>query len=543
MRRKFIFLLLFLLLLLAVSIFAGTDKWVEVEILTQIPLFAPPTGFSLSLQAAVLGGTVLVCALIAFWSCLIWVFRLPKQVSLGLDKRRARQSLDVFEKLYIAKASGDNTQAYAYAEQLQSLLGERVLRDLVVADFVLSRSSSAVDKNSKTELAQREVARTALQKLYHQKHSKAQSLALKRLLEMAFLNGDMRTFLDIAQTAYLVEVAPQPQTSIGGLPALAYNKPQKWAFSALIQAHVFNADWHCAVECVELALTRKHVEKMHAKRLQAVFLTAQACHIWKKEHAYEDALKLVLRANTLSPDFLPASVWAVYLLGERKTSADIKHAKVIWLKAWKNTPHAALNASLMALKNVMMVGAYNELVAEAQSAQNAHLETRLMSAQHALMQNQTEQAFTLIQAVIEDDSIINSDRIYALGARIADVFGNTEKAQYWGLQALYAPLDEWAVLSAEACPCVYANDGWRYFATHYAPTGHLDFPAYQRAHIRRSFQIEKPVARVQNNEASLVSPPRGAPPTIDAPVDVKPSTDLQGDMSARDKTYKPPQDY
>jgi len=71
--------------------------------------------------------TAAAISLIAIWSLLGWLWRLPRRVKSGVGLRRRNQALDAMEDALIAGAEGDTAKARKKSERARALIGSEDL--------------------------------------------------------------------------------------------------------------------------------------------------------------------------------------------------------------------------------------------------------------------------------------------------------------------------------------------------------------------------------------------------------------------------------
>jgi len=92
--------------------------------------FAP---LKLSWQIVIGLVTAAAISLIAIWSFLGWLWRLPRRVKSGVGLRRRNQALDAMEDALIAGAEGDTAKARKKSERARALIGSEDLGRMVSA--------------------------------------------------------------------------------------------------------------------------------------------------------------------------------------------------------------------------------------------------------------------------------------------------------------------------------------------------------------------------------------------------------------------------
>jgi len=187
--------------------------------------------------------TAFTVGLIAIWSFIGWLWRLPKRVKSGVGLRRRNQALDAMEEALIAGAEGDASKARKKAEKARNLIGSEDLGRMV------SAQAAEACGDSEEAIAQ-----------YKAMLGSERTLATgqRGLAQQLLSAGDLPGAIEHASRAY------------------GENKNARWAFDILFQAQVTDHQWGEALETLETGEKRKHIDKDVSRRRRAVLLTAEA---------------------------------------------------------------------------------------------------------------------------------------------------------------------------------------------------------------------------------------------------------------------------
>jgi len=223
--------------------------------------------------------TAFIVGLIAIWSFIGWLWRLPRRVKSGVGLRRRNQALDAMEEALIAGAEGDASKARKKSEKARKLIGSEDLGRMVSAQ------------------------------------------AAEALAQQLLSAGDLPGAIEHASRAY------------------GENKNARWAFDVLFQAQVTDHQWGKALETLETGEKRKHIDKDVSRRRRAVLLTAEADRL-SDNGQIDAAMDMSVSAAQDAPEFSPAVGLAAKLLGQK---GGTKKASQLIEKAWAKAPHPALS--------------------------------------------------------------------------------------------------------------------------------------------------------------------------------------------------------
>jgi HemY protein len=202
--------------------------------------------------------------------------------------------------------------------------------------------------------------------------------------------------------------------------AIKLNPSTPWAAEALLKLEVKAKDYEAALRTIERNLSARIIDKLQARRLRAVLLTAKS----GVENAQE--------AISYVPDLIPALVIAIQELEPRK-------AQKLAENSWKKTPHPEVAQAYKArfanesaaerLKKCETLAAFNP----------EHLESGLLVAKAALEANQ----FTKAREALSPHLQALTPRVCLAMAELETLESqNYGKAREWTYKALHASPDE-----------------------------------------------------------------------------------------------------
>ncbi|MBL4870474.1 MAG: heme biosynthesis protein HemY [Robiginitomaculum sp.] len=451
MARYLILPLILLLALVAVLLYVGNEQWMQLSLLASEPKDLTNNAVSVRLQAAILAGVVFVIALIALWSLLTWLWRLPRRVKTGFGRKRGENGIDALESALFSCETGNGENARKQAKRAADLLGRPALTGLVAAkaaevagDMEDAHSHySTLLENPKTKMA-----------------------GLHGLARLAFERGDYASALDTAQQA-----VDNPK-SCG------------WAFDFLFKSQISLQDWAGALDSLSAAEKRKTIDKAEAKRTRSVLLAAQASGLEKLGET-ERAVDIAQQAHSASPEFAPASALAARLLHH---NGDSKKAAHLIEKAWGQNPHPAL-----ALSHRDIFGNEPEKVQAKKvngliKTNPAHRESFILGAEEALRSNNGVEALQSLGTLLREGE--PSARLCTLAGMAEDLLGNAIDARAWHLRAATAPIEaDWSDLDPDGPAFNYTQSDWQRLVMSYGKTGELIHPRYE-SHAKRKPALE-----------------------------------------------------
>ena len=190
-------------------------------------------GWRLDMTAAAAVMLVVIGALIAtaFWRTVLWVAQAPARTARARARERRRQGQEALSRGFLAVAAGDGQEARRW--------GQRAA-DLVEETPALVRILAARAAEAAGDVQAAQAAYTAMLGFSDMK------LAGHRgLMQLALAQGDKVGALANAEAAY------------------ALGRTARWAWTAVLEARLEDADWTGALELVKGAADRKILSLIH----------------------------------------------------------------------------------------------------------------------------------------------------------------------------------------------------------------------------------------------------------------------------------------
>jgi len=432
---------------------AGLLLWVGDDIMLSISssatsgffFFAP---LEISWQFAILAVVVGTLILIGLWSLFLWLWRLPRRVRSGVGLRRRNRALDAMEEALLAGAEGDVKKARKKAETARELVGSTELGRVIAA---LSAEAAG----------DRDVAVEHYEAMLDS--DKTRATGQRGLAQNMLATGDLPGAIEQSREAF------------------NQNPNARWAFDTLFKAQVANHQWVEAETTLNSGEQRKHVEKMVARRRRAVLNTAEADRLHDEED-YGKALELAAKANSLSPEFSPASALAAKLY---KLQGDPKAASKLIEKSWGQAAHPALSLSFLDLLNGADSKTRDKRLAALVKQAPDHRETKILLAEDHLRRGDAVQAWAVLSPLLREEETPSS-RLCILAAQTEDRLNNAADARLWLERAATAPREaDWSDLDPSGESFDYTPQDWRRLVFSFGDTGEIIHPRFDsRAPLR-----------------------------------------------------------
>lgn len=475
MARRLILPLILLVVLAGLLIYVGGQRGISFEFLPE----KPPTGDFISLQAAIIGSTAMFIAIIALWSLVIWMRRLPNRMIKGIGRRRAEQGLGAVEQALLAIESGDGVKALKRAAKATELLDRTTLTVLI--------SAKAAEIGGEHDDAHMHY--TTLKD-----NSETEAAGLRGLARLAESKGDHVSSIEIAQSAF------------------ANSKAPIWAFDLLYSSQIALSDWTGALETLAVAEKRKLLDKDEIRRRRAVLLSAHAAGLESADQTSE-ALEQAKRAADISPSFSPGVALAARLLTK---NGQVKKAAQIIEKAWAKSPHPALSLAYRDLWQGETATTISKKINALIKTNADHRESNILAAEQALADGDGVRALSALNDLLQGKDI--SARLCALAAQAENMLGNAVDAGTWQIRAASATVEaDWSDLDPNGTAFNYTDTDWQRLSLSYGENGILIHPRYE-AHKR---------PRAVTNIAPL-QPPEDTLQAEDAPSPDNPGIDELG---------------
>lgn len=465
-------------------------------------------GWRLDMTAAAAVMLVVIASLVsvAFWRTVIWVLQAPRRAARAQARARRRQGSEALTRGFLASAAGDGADARRWALKAADLVDDT---PALVRVLAAQAAETAGDLNA---------AQTAYSAMLGFADMK---LAGHRgLMQLALARGDKATALNHAQAAY--EMA----------------RTARWAWTALLESRLENADWTGALELVKGAQERRIVAPLVAERTRAALLAALSASLETSPEAKvrAQALDHALDAAKLKPGFAPGVAMAARLL-----HADDKPGRAAMLieNAWKVSPHPAL---WLAYRDLYTQETPRERAQRLQGLAGlnpTHRESRLLMVEQALIRNDAAAAREAAQPLMAGEP---TARFCALMARTAFAGGDNDEARAWIARAGAAPQEpDWSDLDPEGKAFAYTPQDWARLTAAYAETGELVHPRLERRErtinelpeLPMGYQVSAPFLRAAETGAGLAPIPDDPGPLA---LDAGP-----GELDGDDLDSPPPQ--
>jgi len=444
MTKYVIAVLIFLAALAALLLYVGNEPRLVIESTAESGFLKFDT-FGLSWQWAIGLLTLATIFLIAIWSVLGWLWRLPSRVKSGVGLRRRNQALEAMEEALIAGAEGDQSKARKKSQKARALIGSQACGD---NEEAIAQYTAMLDSERTLATGQRGLAQQLLAR------------------------GDLAGARDHASRAY------------------AENKNASWAFDTLFQAQLSDYQWQSALETLEQGEKRKHIDKDVARRRRVVLQTAEADRL-SDNGQIDGALDMAVSAAQNAPEFAPATGLAAKLLAQR---GGTKKAAQLIEKAWGKAPHPALSLAYRDLFSTDTPKAKAKHLRQLYKANATHRETILLQVEEALASGDAVTAWSALAPMVSDGS--PSARLCTLAAKAETMLNNPQDARIWMERAATAPAEaDWSDLDPEGDAFDYADQDWRRLVFSFGEKGELIHPRYERGAARRKpLEINLPEA-------------------------------------------------
>lgn len=405
-------------------------------------------GWRLDMTAAAALMLIVLGALaaVAFWRTVIWVAQAPARADRARALARRRQASEALTRGFLAAAAQDGAEARRWAARAGELVEDAP---------ALVRVLAAQAAEAAGDHAAAQAAYTAMLSFPEMK------LAGHRgLMQLALAQGDGAAALAHAEAAY------------------ASGRPARWAWTALLQARLDEADWPGALDLVKGAADRKIVPPLIADRTRAALLAALAAELEAAPDpkARSQALDSALEAARLKPGFAPAAVAAARLL-----ALDGKAARAGGLieAAWKAAPHPAMWLAYRDLETQETPPRRAARLRALAELRPEHRESRILLVEQALIVGDPDAARRAAAPFLLETP---TQRLCALMARIAFAAGQPDEARAWITRSGGAPQEaDWSDIDPDGRAFAYPPRDWARLVAAYAETGELIHPRLERA--------------------------------------------------------------
>lgn len=363
--------------------------------------------FSLIETVAIIGAIALTLwFLIRLFGFLVALVRFFSGDETALSRfwrrSRERRGFDAVTNSLIAAASGDGRAALSRARKAERMLDRPGLTRLVVARAAEAAGDRATAKDYYKRLAEEE---------------KTAYIGVRGLLDQAIADGDRAGAAQLGETAF----------------ALGGRQPE--LLTSLFELQCEKKNWEGARRTLDAAVKTGGIPKDVANRRSAVLLVTDA----REAEARGDkatARELVERARRLAPSLTPATVIAAQQYAE---AGDRSKATRLLRNAWKSEPHPDLAAAFAALAPDETPSRRRHRFRDLTKALPDHAESRLLTAELALADNDAPAARKAMGDLAKDHP---TARAFALMAAISKADGGEEaEIRGWLARAISAPRD------------------------------------------------------------------------------------------------------
>ena len=445
MAKRLIIPLIVLLALVAVMAYIGSERVITFDFLPQTPQDENVRYVSMQIAFAAL--VLFVFAVIAVWSLLVWLWRLPKRLKKGQVVRRRRGGIAALEAALVAIESGNGRKAVKKAAKAADLLEHKNLTTLVAA-----RAAEMSGDHEQAEAYYKALA----------EHEETARVAQHGLSRLGKQQGKAETVIAQARAAFEAPDSP------------------KWAFDHLFEAQLDVGDWDGALESLEKAEKRKFLDKEEARRRKAVLLAARADALDENGQP-GPALEAARQAAALAPDFAPAVALAAHLAAR---NGETRLAGQLIEKAWARRPHPALAQAFRDLWRGEPAKVQAKKLKSLIRHNPDHKESLILKAEQALDGGDAVTALHVLGPLLQDQDV--TDRVCVLAGRAEDMLGNAVDARAWHIRAASAKIDpDWSDLDPDGPAFDYSQDDWRQLVESYGKTGKLTHPRAERGERRR----------------------------------------------------------
>ncbi|MGO9672938.1 MAG: heme biosynthesis HemY N-terminal domain-containing protein [Methylocella sp.] len=446
-------------------------------------------GYHIETSVLVAIGAVIVAAaaLLAVWSLIRFVFKIPSLMAVATRGQRHEKGYAALSRGMIAVGAGD-----AQLARKSAVEAHRLLRNEPLALLLKAQAAQLSGETGQAEAAFQEMT----------KRNDTRLLGLRGLHVEAQRQGDVEKAQQYAETAR--EIAPLP-----------------WAAKADFEHKVAAGDWKGALALLDSPAGAKFLDKTLRERHRAVLETALALDNAETDPA--GALALARAALKRAPAFTPAAALAARLVA---SAGDARKAAKLIESAWAEAPHPDLAKIYLGLyPGESSAARLGRALALARLAPR-EAESKIAVAQAAIAAGDFNAAREAVQPLIDGPERPT--------ARICRLMAELEEKQHgaggyireWLTRASHAPRDPTWVADG------VVSDRWRPISP---VTGRLDAFVWQKPIERLSSgdeaedavfaQVLPPAPRLLIEEAQTASasPAPGSPPAAEVSVAEAPS--------------------
>ncbi|MBC6402204.1 MAG: hypothetical protein GDA35_00990 [Hyphomonadaceae bacterium] len=469
MTKYVIFVLVLIAVLAVFLVLIGDDARLVITSSADSGLLAI-NGIDMSWQSAIFVFTLFIMGLLAFWSFITWIWRLPDRLRAGLGLRRYNQALDAMEETLLAAADGDVVRSRRRAKKMRELVKSESLGRVISAQAAVISGDQAEAVNQYRAMLDDE---------------KTLLTARRGLAQQCLMSGDLAGVMEHAGTTY------------------QDNKNAAWEFDALFQAQVSDGRWSEALETLDLGLKRKHVDRDVGQRRRAVLETAEAARLVGTGDL-PAAADMADRAAQAAPEFTPAVALAANL---HVRQGEIRKAVSVIEKAWSVRPHPALGiayrSAIEGLSEKDRARRMNQLL----KTNPDHRETRILEIENALHAGDAVAAWSELSPLLQNTE--PTTRLCLLAAAAETMLENPVDAAVWTRRAATAASEpDWADIAPDGGAFDYEDKDWRRLVFSYGETGDLIHPRFETGAALKPVLDEKTnTGSVRSGEDKTDNPP------------------------------------
>ena len=441
MTKYVVAILVFIAALAGFLLYVGDDARLIISSTAETGLFQF-SEIRIRWQAAIVLFVLGVIGLLALWSFLGWIVRLPGKFKSGAGLRRKSQALEAMEDALIAGAEGDADRARRKAEKARKLIASPALGRMISAQAAEASGDSTEAISQYRAMLDDE---------------KTLATAQRGLAQQLLATGDLAGAIEHAGTAY------------------RDNKNARWACDTLFQAQVGDHRWSEAIETLEMAGKRKHLDKEMVRRRTAVLMTAEADRLETAEEI-SAATELATKAVNTAPGFAPAAALAANLL---MRAGETKKAAAVIEKAWAHRPHPALAIAFHSVIMDETEKTKSRRIEQLIKTNPDHRESIILKAESAMAQGDAVTAWSLLSPLMQSEE--PTARLCLLAAEAESLLRNPTDAAVWTKRAATAPVEaDWTDLDPEGEAFDYTDQDWRRLVFSYGESGKLIHPRFER---------------------------------------------------------------
>ncbi|MEM9766120.1 MAG: heme biosynthesis HemY N-terminal domain-containing protein, partial [Pseudomonadota bacterium] len=380
--------LVFVCLVAAATLLAGAVLNLDGGVTVQVPRTAmnAPVEFSISPIMFIVGLVVFIALIWLFFKIaglLIATLRFingdETAISRYFDRNRERRGFEALSEGLMALASGEGKLAMAKAAKAERYLNRPELTNLVTAQ--------AAEMNGDRKKAE-EVYKRLLE------NEKTRFVGVHGLLKQKLSDGDTETALKLAENAFAL-------------------KPKNVETQdTLLKLQANEKDWKGARDTIGVKLKHGSMPRDLHKRRDAVLEIAQARSL-RREGKVEEAQKLAIEANRLSPELIPAAVMAAQAHVEQNAP---RYATKVLRNAWASQPHPELAAAYAAIEPDETAAARIKRFKTLTKSKPDHPETKMVMAELYISAEDFPEARRAMGDLPEADPTM---RVYTIMAAIA----------------------------------------------------------------------------------------------------------------------------